>query len=107
MSPYILNSNWKKQAFHEHSIDIGDPTELAKIASSESSSLSQDDALKFIESDEGAYELDKALQKATSWGIESVPTYILDETDQFSEAIKAEQWFKAFDVLSRAYGLRS
>ncbi|KAL7005160.1 hypothetical protein EMMF5_005269 [Cystobasidiomycetes sp. EMM_F5] len=92
-------------AFHAESIDVGDPEELARIAASESGFVSYKEALAFIESDEGEYELDKALQKAKHWGIDQVPTYILDSTDAFREAISPEQWFKHLDVLSRAYGL--
>lgn len=38
-------------------------------------------------------------------GIDSVPFYILDETDAYTQAISPEEWFKHFDVLQRAYGL--
>lgn len=95
------------QAFHEQGIDVGDADELAKIASSEEGFMSFDDAKKFIEGDEGLYELDKALEKAVRWGIDSVPTFIVDETEQFREAIDADQWFKTFDLISRAHGLSS
>lgn len=94
-------------AFNEQSIDIGDSTELAKIASSEPElKLPLDEAKKFIESDKRLYELDKQLRKAHVWGIDQVPTYILDKTDAYREAITTEDWFKKFEVLGRAYGLK-
>jgi len=93
------------KAFHVDGLDVCDPEILAKTASSVDGFLSYDEALKFVNGDDLAYEVDKALEKAEIWGIDQVPTYILDETDSFSEAVNPETWYKAFDVISRAYGL--
>lgn len=95
------------KAFNEDSIDVGDSGELAKIAASEPGFLggSEEEARQFIDSDEGSYELDKQLQKARGWGIDQVPTYILDETDAYREAISTDEWYKKFEILSRSYGL--
>ena len=93
------------KAFNEDGLDVGDPETLAKVSSSAEGFLPYEEALAFVKSDELAYEVDKALEKTRYEGIDSVPTYILDETDSFSDAMKPEAWYKAFDVLSRAYGL--
>ena len=61
-------------AFHEHAIDVGDAEELAKIASSEPEFGSYEESLKFVQSDDGLYELDKKLEKAVAWGVEQVTT---------------------------------
>lgn len=67
--------------------------------------MTEEQALKFINSEEGLYELDKSLEKCKHLGIDSVPFYILDETDAYTQAISPEEWFKHFEVLQRAYGL--
>lgn len=93
------------QAFNEEGIDVGDPETLASLSSSVPGFLSQDEALKYINSEDGVYELDKALEKLRYIGIDSVPYYILDETDAYTQAISPEEWHKHFEVLGRAYGL--
>jgi len=94
-------------AFNEQGVDIGDADELASIAASEPDMFggSVEEAKRFVKSDEGLYELDKQLKKAHGRGIDQVPTYILDETDAYREAISTADWYKKLEVLSRSYGL--
>lgn len=93
------------QAFNEEGQDVGDPEILAKLCGSIPNFLSEEEASKFVKSEDGLYELDKSLEKIEYIGIDSVPYYILDETDAYTQAISPEEWFKHFDVLQRAYGL--
>lgn len=65
------------EAFHVGGLDVCDPEILAEKASSVDGFLSYDETLAFVKGDELAYEVDKALEKAEMWGIDSVPNYIL------------------------------
>ena len=66
------------EAFHVEGLDVCDPEILAKTASSVDGFLSYEEALKFVQGDDLAYEVDKALEKGVVWGVESVPFFILD-----------------------------
>lgn len=66
------------EAFHVEGLDVCDPEILAKTASSIDGFLSYEETLKFVQGDDLAYEVDKALEKGVVWGVESVPFFILD-----------------------------
>lgn len=65
------------EAFHVDGLDVCDPKILAEKASSVDGFLSYDETLNFVKGEELGYEVDKALEKAEVWGIDSVPNYIL------------------------------
>lgn len=64
--------------FHSNSQDMSDNKYLADIAAEFKLFASQEEALKWLQGDDGEYELGMKLQQADMNGVQSIPFYIVN-----------------------------
>lgn len=63
--------------FHSKSIDLSDRAKLATAAKEEGVFASKEEALKWLNSDDGEYEVGQAVMVGKMNGVESIPFYMV------------------------------
>ncbi|KAH8923653.1 thioredoxin-like protein [Atractiella rhizophila] len=100
---------WKKQVelsemfykgAHTDGLDVADTEIITKFVT-EIGAMTEEECRAFLKSDEGNYELDKALQKNKHWGIEEVPFYTLvDEQWHVKGSSSKFEWLRVFEQIN-------
>ncbi|PWY98559.1 hypothetical protein BCV70DRAFT_212899 [Testicularia cyperi] len=92
------------QDFHSNSQDMSDNTYLANLATELEMFASLDDAKKWIDGDDGEFELGNKLLQAEMNGVQSIPFYIVnDGADHMSETGSHESFLKMFQMAVAPY----